>query len=191
MESVVFMDCDGVINNREVLQQWKMLHGEGEKSQREFMERYYLHEGYEGYVVPELLERLKWLCDETGCKIVWSSSWREQFWRKDAMTGEFGYDWHGIARLWKAKGFPLDRLIGCTPCENLSRFSYVPRGVEIQKWIEENWKRCHIGRVAILDDDPDAAIGVEYPEARFFQTAFFHGLTQDIADEVVGWLCQE
>lgn len=185
---IVLLDMDGVINSDDFIDQWILVHGDSKESMEEFKQRYFLHNGQDGYVVPELLERFKRICNETGCKIVWSSSWRENYWRMNRDTGEPEFDWHGIATLWKAKGLPVERLIGCTPCLDKSRFSYVPRGIEIQRWIDENAERYNIGRVAILDDNEDAWSGVENENARFFNTTFQHGLTESLAQNVIDFL---
>ena len=148
----------------------------------EFEKKFFNHSGHRGYVVPELRDRLIKLCEATGCKIVWSSQWRECFFKK----GEF--DMRAVDEFWRAKGLPSSLLVGGTPCENLSRFSYVPRGVEIQKWIDANKEKMDIGRVAILDDTEDAEVGVEYEQARFFQTEFDHGLTEEISSKAIEWL---
>lgn len=189
--SIIFMDCDGVINNDDFIIEWQARNGNSDESMSAFKQRYYLHDNHKGYVVPELLDRFVNLCDETDCRIVWSSSWREGYWKLDIDTDEFGFDYHGIAELWKAKGFPLRRLIGCTPCLDFSRFSYVPRGVEIQKWIDDNREKYNIGNVAILDDNEDAFKGVKYENARFFQTKFKHGLTEEIACAINEWLKEQ
>lgn len=184
----VFLDMDGVLNNDEFIMDWIAKHGDSDASLAEFKKRYYRHNNVDGYLVPQLLGTFIWLCDETDCRIVWSSSWRQDFWKPDIDTGEFHFDMHGVRRFWKAKGLPVERLIGCTPCENLSRFSYVPRGVEIQMWLDENATRYNIGNVAILDDLEEAFYGVKYERARFFQTEFQFGLTDDIANATVSWL---
>lgn len=186
--NVIMLDMDGVINSDDFITEWQRANGSGVQSMKEFERTYCIHDGHTGYVVPELVERFRAMCDCTGCSIVWSSSWRENYWRKDADTGEYCFDWHEIGSLWKSKGLPLERLVGCTPCLDLSRFSYVPRGCEIQRWIDENHGRYNIGKVAILDDNPDAYVGVEYADACFFQTDFEHGLTVGIADEVMEYL---
>ena len=185
---IIFLDMDGVLNSDDFISEWIASHGDSKESMEQFKQLYYLHDGHEGYVVPELLERMKWICSETGCRIVWSSSWRENYWTMDRDSGEGRFDWHAIASLWRAKGLPLDFLIGCTPCLDMSRFSYVPRGVEIQRWIDENSERYNIRRIAILDDNEDASVGVKFERARFFQTMFEHGLTRGIAENVVGFL---
>ena len=182
---------DGVLNNDDFLEAWREKYGDSAESRKEFASRYYYHDGEAGYVVPELLERFKRLCDETDCKIVWSSSWRESYWKRNKDTGDFNFDYHGIRHLWMAKGLPYERLIGCTPCENYSRFSYVPRGVEIQMWIDSHMEAYDIGRVAVIDDNEDAGIGIEYENARFFQTDFQHGLTEEIADAIKAWFKEE
>ena len=186
--NIIFLDCDGVINNDVFIAEWQKTHGNSKQSKQEFCNRYFVHNGHKGYVVPELLERLKWLCNETNCKIVWSSSWRENYLKRDADTGEFRFDYHAIAELWRAKGFPIERLVGCTPCEDCSRFSYVPRGVEIQMWLDANASMYNVCRCAILDDNEDAIVGVTDANARFFQTEFETGLTRGIAQQARNWL---
>jgi len=185
---IIFLDMDGVLNSDDFISEWIASHGDSDESMEQFKQLYYFHDGHEGYVVPELLERLKWICSETGCRIVWSSSWRESYWRMNQDSGDGEFDWHAIAELWRAKGLPVELLAGCTPCLDMSRFSYVPRGLEIQRWIDENSERYNIRRIAILDDNEDASVGVEFERARFFQTMFEHGLTRGIAEDVVGFL---
>lgn len=185
---VIFLDCDGVVNCDRFVREWVAVHGDSSESMEEFKSRYFIHDGETGFVVPELLDRLKSVCERTDCRIVWSSSWRGNYWRHDPDSGEERFDWGGIARLWRAKGLPLYRLMGCTPCLDLGRFSYVPRGVEIQEWLDENAGRYNIGRAAIVDDDDDAWLGVTYDGARLFLTKFEDGLTAGVADGVVEWL---
>ena len=184
------LDCDGVLNSSEFFEQWLNSHNSSNSSVQEFKRQFCVHNGYEGYVVPELLGNLNFLCDSTQCKIVWTSSWREKYWERNQDTGDFSFNWHEIAVLWKAKGFPLNRLIGCTPCLDCSRFSYVPRGLEIQSWIgyHQNEYNNSIKRIAILDDNPDAEIGVKFESTRFFQTTSKKGLTKEITNQVVNWL---
>ena len=185
---VIFLDMDGVVNSDAFIDDWIADHGPGETSMARFKSLYYTHDGEPGYVVPELVDRLKSVCDRTGCRVVWSSSWRQNYWVQDPDSGEFYFDYHRIRHLWEAKGLPFGRFAGCTPCLDLSRFSYVPRGCEIQEWLNENAARYNIGRAAILDDNEDAEVGVQYENARFFQTTFERGLTEDIAESVVDWL---
>ncbi len=188
--NIIFLDCDGVINNDDFIAKWKKENGNSRESLERFRNQYYFHNGESGYVVPELLARLLALCNNTDCKIVWSSSWRESYFEKNTDTGDFYFNYHKIKRLWNAKGLPFERLIGCTPCEDLSRYSYVPRGVEIQQWIDDNRKVYNIGKCAILDDNEDAWVGVKYKQARFFQTTFEHGLTQEIAQQIIKWFSE-
>lgn len=182
--NIVFLDCDGVINSEDFIKKWKSEHGNDKKSLDEFKRRFFDHSGHLGYVVPELRDRLVRLCQATRSKIVWSSSWRENFLRNGV------FDMKRIDDFWRAKGLPNGLLIGCTPCENLSRFSYVPRGIEIQKWIDSNGENLGLEKAAILDDNEDAWIGVEYEDAKFFQTDFCHGLTEEISSNAIKWLNQ-
>ena len=188
---VVFMDCDGVINSDDFLTEWIASHGDTKESMLEFKRSHCIHDGHDGYVVPELVGNLKSVCERTNCRIVWSSSWRENYLKKNPDSGDFFFDFKEIRSLWKAKGFPIEYFLDCTPCENCSRYSYVPRGVEIQMWIDANKERYNIGRMAVLDDNEDAGIGLDCDDAKFFQTTFKEGLTRRIADEVVEWLNNE
>lgn len=185
--NIIFLDCDGVINNDAFIAEWQKAHGDSKQSKDEFCCRYFAHNGHNGYVVPELVKRLNKLCDDTNCRIVWSSSWRQNYLERDADSGEFRFNYHEIASLWKAKGFPLQHLIGCTPCEDSSRFSYVPRGAEIQMWLDENAARYNVCKCAILDDNEDAFVGVTWKSALFFQTELELGLTREIAEQIKNW----
>ena len=185
---IIFLDCDGVINNDAMISDWISRHGESKESMEMFRQRYCLHNGEDGYVVPELVERLKNICNRTECKIVWSSSWRENYLKRNPDTGDFYFNYVAIRSLWVAKGFPVERFIDCTPCENMTHYSYVPRGLEIQDWIDKYKDILYVGKCAILDDNEDAGYGIKDEGTRFFQTSFSLGLTKDIADNVVEWL---
>lgn len=182
--NIIFLDMDGVVNSDEFTTEWFKNHGHDQSSLMEFSNLYCKHDGHSGYVVPELVERLKRICDETDCRIVWSSSWRENYVKEGS---ENSFDMDTIKALWKAKGLPVERLIGCSPCLDMSRYSYVPRGCEAQKWLDENAEKYGVEKVAILDDGDDADVGVVFDGARFFQTTFEKGLTQEIADSLVEW----
>lgn len=185
---IIFLDCDGVINNDAMISDWISKHGDSKESMEGFRKRYCLHDGHDGYVVPELVERLKNICEKAGCKIVWSSSWRENYLKRNPDTGDFHFDYEAIRSLWVAKGFPVERFIDCTPCENMTHYSYVPRGLEIQDWIDKYKDILYVGKCAILDDNEDAGYGIKDEGTRFFQTSFSLGLTKDIANDVVEWL---
>lgn len=188
--NIVFLDMDGVVNSDEFLEKWFESHTRDEKSYKEFSSLYCIHDGHNGYVVPELVERFKDICEKTDSMIVWSSSWRENYLLKEIGVDDFLFDLDEIRSLWKAKGLPVERFIGCTPCFNLSRYSYVPRGCEIQSWIYDHENQYEIEKVAILDDNDDADVGVTYDNARFFQTTFRHGLTSGIANDIISWMTQ-
>lgn len=185
---ILFLDCDGVINNDQPLTAWIEKYGDTKESKEAFSQAYCVHDGFDGYVVPYLVDRVKDVCNKTDCRIVWSSAWRQNYYRRNTDSGEFEFDYHTVKQLWVAKGFPAERLIDCTPCENMSRYSYVPRGVEIQMWLDSKKKFLQVGRCAIFDDDEDAIVGVDDPNVKFFQTSFSLGLTEEIAAEAIEWL---
>lgn len=85
---------------------------------------------------PKCLERLNRITDQTGAKIVVSSSWR--------------YD-PNIAKVLKGWGVTAS-IIGVTPCLAISR----TRGEEIFAWLQEH-KDGYLGveSFVVIDDDDD------------------------------------
>jgi hypothetical protein len=87
-----------------------------------------------------LVDNLKWVIEQTGAKIVVSSSWR--------LSGE-----KSIMDMWNFRNLPGE-VIGITP--NLSYGvklnTYTPRGKEIQQWLDEH---PEVTNYVIFDDDSD------------------------------------
>ena len=120
---VIFLDIDGVLN----------VYGTE-------------HDEYGQIFHEHLVENLRTIINETGAKIVISSTWR----------------FSGLQRmkdLWKFRNLPGE-VIGITiDCYDLiadGRFEFyddVTRGHEIQDWIDDNKNR--IQSYVILDDDND------------------------------------
>lgn len=87
-----------------------------------------------------LVDNLRWVIDQTGAKIVISSTWR--------LSGE-----KAIMDMWDFRNLPGE-VIGITPNLTYGRgFSdHTPRGVEIQQWLDEH---PDVTNYVILDDDSD------------------------------------
>ena len=134
---VLFLDIDGVTNNR--------------KSMVEAVERAKVegtgYTDFEGFMFPSRMDpdcvaRLNRVVSEGGCDVVLSSTWR------------YGRPWEVTSRyLRDVCGFEFD-LIGATErtflLNNEGRWSY--RGEEIERWREEHrdWRD-----IVIIDDDSD------------------------------------
>jgi len=95
----------------------------------------------------------------TGAKVVISSSWRLFFPMED------GYGYKVLLDYIKSQGIEAD-IIGYTP-----EINKAPRGLEIQKWLEEH---NDIQSFVILDDIND----MMHLSSRLVQTAWKHGLIE-------------
>jgi len=121
MDKILFLDIDGVLN----------VNGQ---DRDEFGQTFHKH----------FEENLRWIIEETGAKIVISSTWRmsglkvmQKMWEKRRLAG---------------------KVIDITPTEadvvergTCEFYDQVSRGHEIQQWIDDNKVKCY----AILDDDND------------------------------------
>lgn len=181
--NIIFLDMDGVVNSISFFEEWQRLHGSGEKSLEEFRSRYCCPDGY---AVPDLIGRVNSLAHDADAGIVWSSSWRERFLLP---TTDDLFDEHRIRRCWESVGLDAGRFIGCTPCLNATRYSFVPRSVEIQRWIKVHDVVYNMDRAVILDDDPDA--GVHHPRVLNVLTDMEFGLTAEKAGIARRWLLDD
>ncbi|OGR30838.1 MAG: hypothetical protein A2139_14760, partial [Desulfobacca sp. RBG_16_60_12] len=90
------------------------------------------------------VHRVRRICEETGAKIVLSSTWR--------------LDEEGVALLVEQFG---DLIISKTP----AKFSWRPRWQEIKEWLEDNGP---VEVACVIDDDPDAELhGVTFVRTSF------------------------
>lgn len=159
---VIFLDIDGVLN---------VNYPERDKYGRIFH--------------PHFVDNLSWIIEETGAKIVISSTWR------------FG----GLQRmkdLWSFRELPgevIDITPDCHDLVNEGRFEYldhVDRGHEIDYWLEG---RTDIENYVIIDDDNDF---LPHQRSRFVRTAnnindpesidIGYGLTKECARRVISIL---
>ena len=121
MNKIIFLDIDGVLN----------VIGQGYDSFGQLF-----HKHFE--------DNLRWIVEQTGAKIVISSSWR--------ITGL-----QDMKNMWKRRNLPGE-VIDITPTEidvverKICEFrDDVKRGHEIQLWIDDNDVKNYV----ILDDDSD------------------------------------
>jgi hypothetical protein len=132
-----------------------------------------------------LVDNLKWIIEETGAKIVVSSTWR---------FGGIQY----LKDMWEARGLPgeiIDITPDCHDLVNDGRFEYldhVDRGHEIDYWLEG---RTDILNYVIVDDDNDF---LTHQRSRFVRTSnninhpdsvdIGYGLTKECARRAISIL---
>jgi hypothetical protein len=152
---IIFLDIDGVLNCEEAYKSGlhcRYVHW--------FKPDYETEHDYHQSFYPKSKKLLNKLIDKTGAKIVISSTWRHsglewmrEVWSQEEMSGE---------------------IIGITPHLNLIRGYTVPRGCEIEYWLDEhdfrhiNWSKerqqeyidkSGIENYIIIDDDSDMLYG--------------------------------
>lgn len=153
---VLFLDVDGVLNSNE--------------------RRAYDYEGVRG-MDRELTANLRRIIEETGCRVVVSSSWR---------LGGIGpgsdFAYH-LARA-DESGVCLEAVVGATPhlCSLGAR-----RRNEILAWIDECGRD---ERFAIIDDEPRSIVDGQddWLHEHMFATDDDLGLTAEVADRVIAYL---
>lgn len=143
---VLFLDIDGVLNS----QNWfgYMQYCIKNNMYNRVMNFVDTPDEYTEYKLTMLDDRaianLNRIVDETGCKIVLSSSWR-CLWNPSENE-------RTIEAL-KLKGFKYD-FYGMTPRIPQRDFGQ-ERGIEIQAWIDKELEKNEIESYVILDDDND------------------------------------
>jgi len=140
--NVIFLDMDGVLNNRDFLTEsflrWKRDKKKG------IVKDWGIGEGFLYLICEQLVERLNRITLATDAKLVMSSSWRYSWYE----------DFEGLQDLFKNAGIQGE-LIGMTP---LGVSGGDSRGKQIQRWLDENLKNSkgwQINRFIILDDSSD------------------------------------
>lgn len=174
--NIIFLDMDGVINSSEVQKKWVEEHGFSKKARDEFIKKYCLNDKYPFYyIVPELLQRFNQMYSKIqDCKIVWSSSWRLTT-KKDSKKF--------IEGLYYQCGFPENSFLGFTP-----NIPYLLRYNEIEEWIKTFKDVYKIDKCAIIDDLYEASLNCDSflgIPIKFFLTSGHHGLTEEIANNIV------
>lgn len=115
---------------------------------------------------PVRVELVKRICAETGAKIVSSSSWRANP--------------QAIEYL-KSLGLPIVDITVISPRD------LVPRGREIQMWLDEH---PEVKKYAIIDDDIDMLRTQTHCffHCRYDENGMTTGLTEEIAERVIAYL---
>ena len=165
---VIFLDIDGVLNSDAYAVRY---HKEVLKEK-----------GYHIFVDPNAVNRVKRICDETGAKIILSSSWR-MFDLKNTLKD---------LNLYRDLKPIIDYIIGITPRLNCDRrgteINYViPRvdGCVEKGLIAEQYKGEKIDFYIIIDDDDDM---VGFQHDLLIRTDYMVGLTDDDMDKAIDLL---
>lgn len=154
---VIFLDVDGVLNSHQYYEELERQVKNGQAQ-----------DGFDKLIDKDAVLRVKKICDETGAKIVISSTWR-----------------HG-----KLYDVLLDVFRSCD-CEKfiigktLTKLSSeMPRGTEIASWIKNNIiKPSKYKNYVILDDDGDM---LEDQMLNFIQTSSESGgLTDELTERTI------
>lgn len=160
---IIFLDIDGVLNCQSWYKQAQQFKGEANKF----------------HFAPYLVENLNRITDETGAKIVLSSTWRK------------GKTLEQLRDLFEEVGI-TGELIDKTTVLHFSNWKRnVPRGCEILHWIEENkgilgtnilnWKDY-----VIIDDDSGMMF---WHRKNFFRTDNSGGgLTNNLTYQIINFL---
>lgn len=162
---VIFLDIDGVLNS----QDWY-------KRRTRYPAPRTMDQYHEMEFDPEAVKLLKRIIEETGAKIVLSSSWRISPDNIEAIKKFAGIEIMDITpRMRRPEGTSVE---------------YCERGKEIQEWIEERLKsadvECEmIDRYVIIDDDTDM---LPEQQEHFFHTSNNFGLTLPITKEIIWYL---
>lgn len=177
INKLLVLDMDGSgANSDQLIEKWIKDHEKKygrEKSVEMFKEEFNFSKEL---IFPEIAKRVNNIVDKTGCKILWSSTWR--------LLPEYK-DIKDAIDMFNRRGLPGDALIGYTP--DLGRMSL--RGDEIRMWLYNNkyGPIDYFKRVAVLDDIDDA--GMNLPDnCMFFRTKEYSGLTDRIMKNIIEYL---
>lgn len=183
---VIFLDIDGVLNSENHALEMHKLLEEGKLSKKKYYSTWDLP--YEGTILP-----LKKIIDQTGAKIVLSSSWR--LLGREKMLNKI-FEPYGFQIIDKTcNGVSLSKLKECGfdhkncwdaqyrdfDIDNEYNTHTYDRGAEIAWWLHEH---PDVESFVILDDDW-ADIEPYYIEEHV-QTNFYDwGLTEELADKAI------
>ena len=154
MEKIIFLDVDGVLNYKECWRKRPPL-------------------SHPSIVfAKECIEQLNRIIEETGAKLVISSTWRFYKEHYEALTTE------SISGI---KG----EFIGETPDLLPDVTRETSRGLEIKEWLEEFGEPC---KFIIIDDDDDMSDIIDHLVQTDFEGL---GLTEKLADVAISMLNSE
>jgi len=175
---IIFLDIDGVLNTP--------LHSlDDTKSIPDFKpmdERCY-------GLNSDLIKNLKHILDETGAKIVVSSSWRHFH---DYAPYQNGVDWRNVLAE-RCGRKAEDLFLGDTPSLVTSKMDedgvseYTLRGKEILSWLKDNKHRLGSFRYVVLDDETCDIVTV-IKKSHVFKTDSRYGLTRELSDKIISFL---
>lgn len=181
---IIFLDIDGVLNNQAHGIALHKLVEEGKMSPKEFYDTWDLP--YDDTTLP-----LKYIVDETGAKIVLSSSWRvlpAEVKRLSEKLKEYNLEIMDKT----CYGVSLDKAIelGCDPSKSYFRTQTYDdgkrtilsdRGIEISEWLS---RHPEVESYVILDDEIED-IKPFHPN-NYVKTDFYsYGLTTELAKKAV------
>jgi hypothetical protein len=171
---ILFLDMDGAgANSDKLIYGWideKIKEGHSISEAQELYRKEFA-DGLEA-IFPEKSKYVKKIIDNTGAKIVWSTDWRKyEPYKSDINSAKEMMNRHNMCG---------DALIGYTP-----DFGWKDRCKEINAYIEEQQEKgVVIEKAAVLDDRDDAGYYLK-DNCVFFQTDFFEGITNDIANAII------
>ena len=187
MNKLIALDMDGVINSNHHRMLWTSNKYDQLKSQIEDLDLLrkavidsYKIEFCHGHelVIPELAAKITEICDITEAKILWTSTWRTLPEYEDISKAR---------QMFNRRGLPGDRLIGYTPKLGADYiYGNHTRSEQINLWLKNN-QYGYIDRCAVIDDRSDAGYQL-VDNAKFFQTTFERGITDQIVDSVIKYL---
>lgn len=151
---VLFLDIDGVLNSHE------------------FFERRTKPQQFSGMceLCVDLMSRFDRIVEETGCKVVLSSTWR--------LSPTYMHDL-------EVQGLNTNAIIDRTPTWHRppdTGWEWRERGKQIAEWLAAH---PEVTRYTILDDDSDM---LDEQTPSFFKTSTHTGLTDEIASAVIAHL---
>jgi|694.fasta_scaffold06336_41 hypothetical protein len=178
---IIFLDIDGVLNS----QDWYLQRSEDPNWDPNNMTK----EDYKRWEFsPTLVSNLNLIIENTGAKIVVSSTWRR------------GYDIKGLQELFDSVGISGE-VIGKTPsihsAQGIKNSYTIPRGCEIEYFLKENgfrrinWSKerqleylesSNIKNYVILDDDSDMLLN---QKEHFVKTNTKEGLTLELSQKSI------
>lgn len=157
MKPILFLDIDGVLNSIKYMISRTIIDNNGN------ITKGWNNRDLDRVAVNYLIDIVK----QTKCSIVISSTWR---------TSGIGYS-SPVQKSIRARGGDIicNAIIGRT-CDD-----YSARGIQIQKWIDDN---NFTGTFVIVDDDSD----MEHLSNRLVKTNNNFGLTREDADKIITML---
>ena len=169
---ILFLDMDGVVNSNQEIRKYIANLENLKYTEEEIKKQYKKDFCYcTELIFPIFAERIKRICEQCNCDIVWSTSWKT--------LREYRNNLEYAQKMLTRRGIPGERLIGYTP-----NLYYSFRHIEISTWLKKYGKK--IKKFAILDDRQDASYNTK--RGRFFKTSMETGLTEEITQQVINWL---